>query len=33
MVRSYLKLRPLWRLLGKQMFVVARKPVAIPSQG
>jgi SAM-dependent methyltransferase len=33
MVRSYLRLRPLWRVFGKQMFVVARKPIAIPSQG
>lgn len=33
MVRSYLKLRPLWRVLGKQMFVVARKPISIPAQG
>jgi SAM-dependent methyltransferase len=33
MVRTYLKLRPLWRVLGKQMFVSARKPIAIPAQG
>ncbi|MEV4533068.1 class I SAM-dependent methyltransferase [Asanoa sp. NPDC049518] len=26
MVRAYLRLRPAWRLLGKQMFVVAEKP-------
>jgi SAM-dependent methyltransferase len=27
MVRLYLRLRPAWRLLGRQMFVVASKPV------
>ena len=28
LVRMYLRLRPVWRLLGGQMFVVARRPLA-----
>lgn len=28
LVRAYLRLRPAWRLLGQQMFVVAGKPAA-----
>jgi hypothetical protein len=30
MVRAYLKARPAWSILGKQMFVVAHRPSSEP---